>query len=371
VALLLQRIKEQALSGDHSVLCKRYTNQNTDNLEQSGALDAWGAAASADTTRSSHADWSVNYGATDGVRRCTAQWGAPVTTHSSLADFQKSGLRSESIHTIYGNQFPLDIYVKPVLNRPLLVCFHGAAPEGRAFTLPIFAGLDLAAHLDCALVACSDASLHLSPELRIGWFYGTNRMKLGELLHVALQKIIDDLRAPRVLFIGGSAGGFAAISMAQRYPDATTLVWNPQLSLRTYNKSLVESYFRLAFGLKAYSSALEFIDSNAGLDLVRDSVFARLARTFYLQNSDDHHHVSRQLSPLLLSLGRRAIGQAREFDDLILPSLRLFLSPWGVGHIPPPRSFLAALVKSILLARDLNLATSPRSIRDLLIDHLH
>lgn len=76
-----------------------------------------------------------------------------------------------------------------------------------------------------------DPMYKLYPGLRTGWYYGRPDAPLLDELHRALESFRAALGAERkdVLFVGSSAGGYAALYLCDRMKGSSCVAMNPQL----------------------------------------------------------------------------------------------------------------------------------------------
>lgn len=274
------------------------------------------------------------------------RWSAEHVNYATVDEFLDGSIMpGKAVHSIHGEQLPLDIYTDLTSGRPLLVSFHGAIPEDVIPTLPVFSGHDLASALSTSLVAFSDPCLYLDPELRIGWFSGTERLRLQSLLPRLLKSLIQRSQPSKLIFLGGSAGGFAALLFSRAFPEALCLAWNPQTNLLAFDQQPVDDYCRVAFNLCTRKEIERYVGRFVTYDLTIENDCA-LAYTLYVQNMSDSH-VCHHLKPLLRGLGCH-LELDRSFYGAISDRFWLCLDDWGDGHIPPPRSFILSSLQGLI-----------------------
>lgn len=135
---------------------------------------------------------------------------------------------------------PLDVSYKPGSRPILFVIFHGAVDQ-KTRPLPFFQ-----AHFSAAFgahqLSMSDPTLTRSPDLKTGWYAGTDDLPLQQLLPRFFERVSDALSVKRVVYFGGSAGGFAALFYSHAHPGSLALAANPQTTLHSYLPGPVTTY---------------------------------------------------------------------------------------------------------------------------------
>ncbi|MCA0930413.1 hypothetical protein [Ruegeria profundi] len=123
----------------------------------------------------------------------------------------------------------------------LVICFHGAT-DRKKIALPRFqAALD-AGPLAAYLSIC-DPTLDAHEALRLGWYSGADNFPLRSILKEVLHNTIAKLRPRRILFFGGSGGGYAALLYARSVAGSVSLTINPQTDILSYYSGHVGDYF--------------------------------------------------------------------------------------------------------------------------------
>jgi hypothetical protein len=132
-----------------------------------------------------------------------------------------------------------------------------------------------------------------------------------------------------VIFVGGSAGGFASLVLSHDMEDSIALVWNPQTNFQKYYKRSVNSYLDCCW--PDGSSSIPRSAVTSAVDLYSDKPGNNIV--LYMQEESDTHHVNEHLRPFEERVGA---------DNNIL----FYKSHWGSGHAPAPKS----LIKEVLSA---------------------
>jgi hypothetical protein len=282
----------------------------------------------------------------------------PYHEHKSIDAFMQAGI-ANGLHSIFSEGVPIDIHANINKGCPLVVFFNGNAPRSDSFKLPTFAGLGvLPQKLGVSRICVNDPSLYLSPDLCLSWYCGSSELALQQVLPSILARVFEVAQPSRIIFTGGSGGGFASMYYSRFFPGSLAFVWNPQTDILEYNPAHVTKYASTAFGCKE-----DILSVRITLPSLIDVKISRFYSTnknnvLYLQNRSDWH-VKKHLMPFL----KEALG----LDDLpavasglIRPDFYLHLGEWGNGHIPPPKDLIAAILR--------HLTTSGSRLDDVLKD---
>jgi hypothetical protein len=283
--------------------------------------------------------------------RSLERWKVRTTEHASVAGFLGQRQLPNGIHTINGAESPIDILIRARPGAPVIFSFHGNTPRSPELQLPVFTGLNVTKDLDASLVALSDPTLNLDADLRLGWFAGSAGLRLQTVLPTILAHIAAVLAAPRIIFFGGSGGGFAALYYAAGFPDSLSVVWNPQTDIRRYNPPHIEDYGRVAFGWGSLDETRDRLADEIVPALAQVYASGRDNLVLYLQNASDGH-VANHMLPLLdaMNAPTAEIGEGQPFSGPITKSVWVHLGQWGTGHASPPVDFHRALLTSLLAA---------------------
>lgn len=257
-----------------------------------------------------------------------------VSEFSCPADFLTANVTPPGISTIYHGNLPVDIMVSPANADTTIFFFHGAIEKH--FTIPVLSGLGISGGIDANRVFVSDPSLVLDNTLMLSWYAGNKHQPdLQDLLTEIFSKIAWDLGSKRVIFFGGSGGGFASLYFAHSFEDSLALVFNPQTSIAKYSQRAVDDYTQKAFSIsRDDSEPLGVLPKSVTHDLCRLYRKRTSATVAYMQNLNDVTHVERHLHPLL--------AQAHPENTILT-----LVQPWRDGHTPPPKELLTNLLDTM------------------------
>lgn len=256
----------------------------------------------------------------------------PTHQFGSIAEFM-SGPVPEGLLTIGYNGSPLDILNQPTGAKTTIVTFHTALSP-KMLTTPVFSGAGLTEGLDLNLVFISDPTLEHDDSLKLSWFAGNKQQRLQRDLPAVLRHIIDSQGADNVIFFGASGGGFAALYYSSFFPGSLAIPLNPQIVIKDFPEESVVAYTKVAFDAPSIEAARRVLADEVTGDLRHVYRGGHTNTVAYVQNTMDTHHLYRHLTHFL-----RATPQT--------PAINLFMADWGRGHVPPPKDFLAKMMKEI------------------------
>lgn len=164
------------------------------------------------------------------------------------ADFQSNyGKRVRIIIQAHYSQLPLDMLYIPRDRRELLVGFHGAElqKEGK---FPKFQFLrSFIPDRTESLLFVSDSTLLMPGMGNIGWMVGNSSIDIGIAYQKAIHAMVASLGVGKVVLVGHSAGGTAAIRVGAGIPNSTAVAVNPQLSAALHRSWVVTKIRKALF----------------------------------------------------------------------------------------------------------------------------
>ncbi|WP_402374266.1 heparinase II/III domain-containing protein [Isoptericola rhizosphaerae] len=216
----------------------------------------------------------------------------------------------------------------------LFVALSGAVDRGRT-SLPLFQGLGAHADLPGSSLFFSDPTLELDADLRLGWYLGTSQIDLHAVIASIVERAASLLGAGRIVLVGGSGGGFAALQIAAHLSGATVVAFSPQTSINRYHPRFRDHALRAVFGpLGPSTGDLERLDvtSRYSRDRIR-------ANVHYIQNTGDVFHVDNHVRPFLDALARSPLEGRFQYEEVSM----------GKGHTSPARD---VYVRALMAASD-------------------
>jgi hypothetical protein len=291
---------------------------------------------------------------------------APVIRWNTAGQFdaRHAGRVHHVVEPGEGQDYPLRCLIQSNASDTLLVVSHGALPREK-YSLPRFEWLASLGNRAENLMFLADTALEPFDDLELAWFTGSAKDDLSSRYAELVSRTAMQLGATKVLFMGGSGGGFASLALASKTPGSRALVFNPQTNIRRYWAKSVRQYVGRLFP--------EFDSANAlGTLGVRTNLATRLAtetaadhQVLYVQNDDDGHHLENHLRPFAASRGMEP--RSGVSDD---GNTRLVVEHFATGHNMPYRAVLNPFVNLALANWGGPLEHDPHSPENLAVSGL-
>lgn len=261
------------------------------------------------------------------------RWNRPHFAHESMTGDIHSG-----IHTVLVNGLNVDFIFRSNGSSDLVVWFAGAAPMGeKPATLPYFAGVKLADEMDDHDHLCI-ADPSLTEELRLGWYVGTSALNQQDVTQRLVDWLVEAKGYRRVIYVGSSGGGFAALEASSRRQDSLAITSNPQTQIDQYYKGHIERFRRRGF---PDVPAVQEIEGRTVSLLNIDS-----RPMVYLQNVNDDFHINAHAKPYFSARGYDDLTYSAGAVTLADHGIALCTGDWGKAHTAPPRGVFAALIRA-------------------------
>lgn len=212
----------------------------------------------------------------------------------------------------------------------LVVTFPGAVNR-RAIELPYFEwGRSMASRSESYL-RLSDPTLRLNDHLSLGWFIGHGDCNMHHGAAAFIAETAASLGASRVVTVGSSGGGFAALAVAAHIPDSTGLAFSPSTTVDRVSPGHTANLLRAAFPEMAdYSELHATWPERVSLEALYAT--DRPNKFYLIQNAGDDSRMGRSFIPFAASLGLGPDGGSTAGGRW-----NLIVEPHGDGHIPPPK----------------------------------
>ncbi|MDR2015802.1 MAG: hypothetical protein LBP99_09350 [Azoarcus sp.] len=224
-----------------------------------------------------------------------------------------NGIDTKQAWQITVPEFPRPISLKFInipldglSGKPVVFNFHGAVDRAKR-TVPFFGANYIKSWCPNALViAIADPMLEVHADLRVAWYAGSETLNVPELLRQLVTAILQTLGASRVVFVGASTGGHAALVQSWHVPGSIVVVSNPICSISPYYEPAVREYLQTCWPSLGYpkrgSWPKSFVDFAERLYAERCD-----NNVIYLTNADDRHFW-RQAAPFFYAVRQ---GNAR------------------------------------------------------------
>ena len=250
-----------------------------------------------------------------------------------------------NIQTKNNNKF-IDILIDGIDNLDnssyIIVCLGGAISNRTEKRGPFFSGINITRELNNTLISISDPTLTINNKISIGWYVGNKYIQnFPKLIASILDKISEKL-CKKLLFIGGSAGGYGSLLINSYLKTETiSLIWNPQIKIKNYADSFVKTYEKFALEENQFIDDYENIIS----DLTNINIPKNIS-ILYLQNITDYSHCENQLYPFIKDEKYYKIGRSTLIHDE--NNIIISLGNFGLGHAVPSYKLLLFLIKHLM-----------------------
>lgn len=304
------------------------------------------------------------------ARRRTAEWDdrhhAVVARWNTLEQFDaRQHGRVQHVVAPGSNQLhPLRCLIQDNGSDTLLVISHGALPREK-YSLPRFEWLASLENRAETLMFLADTALEPFDDLELAWFTGSAKDDLTSRYAGLVAQAARQLGATKILFMGGSGGGFASLALAAKTPGSRALVFNPQTNIRKYWAKSVRLYLSRMFPEFDSASQLGTLGVRADLATRRAAEIAADHQIFYVQNDDDGHHLESHLAPFAASRGMEPCTGIS-----VDGNIRLIVEHFAAGHNMPYRVVLNPFVDLALANWDRPLGEDPGSPENLAVSML-
>lgn len=279
--------------------------------------------------------------------RDVKKWGKPEYFHSDIDQFESVSTLESGIHTIMHQGVPIDVLMDVNLGTPLCFIFKGNTRRKATTKLPVFVGFSMVPPGKTSRVSISDPSMYLHPTIGLAWYAGGNDLDLQSVLPRVVQKIVSACSPSKVLMIGGSGGGHAAMYYSRFVKDSLAVAWNPQDDFLNYEENGVIAYVSKAYDVHTVAEAK--LKLSGTIDTEISSFYKRTEPTnyiVYLQNVVDTH-VEKHCRPFMASIGHD-ISYPLSNGQIDERTYLYFSDKWGGDHEPPPKEFLNYMARALI-----------------------
>lgn len=218
------------------------------------------------------------------------------------------GLRFDDGHKAAEHTVPirdgmkLDFYAKLAPADELFISLHGAviAKTGR---YPKYWRVISMRNRVPAFMSIADPTLLLNDreDFCLAWYTGNPEWDPIDEIAIAIRQAMEHVGAKRVVFLGGSGGGHAALRLAAAFPESLAFIQEPQTAVERYSvyhqKLLAESCWPGWSHEEMLEQHPEKFDM---CDLYRRT--DPDCFVYYRQTTGDPHHLKKHLTPFQLAI---------------------------------------------------------------------
>lgn len=233
----------------------------------------------------------------------------PVVRVPSVAEFMplglKGGIRYEAP---LGRGISLESLLVNKGSKVLLVALHGALTRAKV-SLPMFERLTTFGQTKHSLMLFSDPTLRLSDDIDLAWYTGWEGMDIRPIIADWAMRAADAIGAEKIVFYGGSGGGFASLQISAFSPGSIAIAVNPQTEIHGYKVEGIHMgpqrrYVRVVWPELAPVPIANLTDEHDWYSPLGERVSAVQTysrpinnRVLYIQNRNDHSHMDRHYGP--------------------------------------------------------------------------
>lgn len=144
-----------------------------------------------------------------------------------------SGVGASRYRYTYENGFFLDSFFSNKGGETLIVQFHGAIDRGRT-VLPRFERLATLLETEFSSIIFADPTLWINEIIQLAWYTGVPGQKVQENIAFIVTQVAQRFGFKKIICIGASGGGFAALQVSALLPGSVSVAINPQTSISNY-----------------------------------------------------------------------------------------------------------------------------------------
>ncbi|WP_120520428.1 DUF6270 domain-containing protein [Arthrobacter celericrescens] len=269
---------------------------------------------------------------------------APILVWAGLDDFDASreGRTHHRVAPAAGQSYGLCSLIQNNGSDTLLVISHGALNREK-YSLPRFEWLATLEGRPENLMFLADTALEPHDDLELAWFTGSAADDLTERYAELVKRAARQLGARKIVFMGGSGGGFASLALAARTPGSRALVFNPQTNVRKYWLKSVRNYTKRLYPEFASEKQLTGLGARCDLAAAYAAAPQLEHQVLYVQNDDDPHHLENHLGPFAAALGMEPRSGVSADG-----TVRIVVERFAEGHNMPYRTVLNPFVDMVL-----------------------
>jgi len=255
-------------------------------------------------------------------------YSVPVHTTLDPAEFPMD-LAEPAVWSVDCGQLVPSAYFADSPGDVLTVYFHGATDRSR-FTMPRYERLRTMPTLGLGPVMfLSDPCLDLDSRMILSWYVGTEDLDLHRVLAQMVNSYARHKGIEKVLLVGNSGGGFAALQIAAYLEGTQVVSFNPQIQIDRYVPRIASTAHWALFGRETvaddpvHAPRMDLIERYRRIGFDQDVVL--------IQNPGDDMHHTNHFLPFQRAF--RATSNAGR-----LTTHEPYLGP---GHrVPPPQEYL-------------------------------
>lgn len=255
-------------------------------------------------------------------------YSVPVHTTLDAGEFPEE-LEEPAVWSVDCGQLVPSAYFVDAPGDVLTVYFHGATDRSR-FSMPRYERLRTMPTLGLGPVMfLSDPCLDLDSRMMLSWYVGNEELDLHRTLARMVESYAHQKGIEKVLLVGNSGGGFAALQLAAYLEGTRVVSFNPQIQIDRYVPRIATTAHWALFGRDTVSDdpvqapRMDLIERYRRIGFDQDVVM--------IQNPGDDMHHTNHFLPF-----QEAFHASENAERLTSHTPYL-----GPGHrVPPPNEYL-------------------------------
>lgn len=177
------------------------------------------------------------------------RYGVPRVIHNGQSRLRLEGGKAVVNTLKISPTKQLDFYSNLGKADTLIVSFHGAYNGNNPGTYPMFWRIKSLSQKTGAFLAFTDPTRLQGGEqdILVSWFLGKQGWDPQSTILSVVENAMKVSSARRVMFVGGSGGGFAALRASAAVPGSCAFVQDATVGLDKHNPIIVRTYFKKAW----------------------------------------------------------------------------------------------------------------------------
>lgn len=258
----------------------------------------------------------------------------PLRTTRSTSHMPEAPLSDSFIWSIDFGVLTGSALIAPEPGETLVCYFHGATDRTRHATPRYERRRSFATIGEGPVMFFADPTLDLDSQNILTWFMGTDLINLHHLYAEMIDQAVRRFNSQRVVLVGNSGGGFAALQVASYLKGATVITVNGQTGLKQYQPRIAQPAIWASFGDQQKIDHQGVLERSEVIERYRAIGFD--VQVLMHQNSGDDHHLNEHFVPF------RDTYRAESATPDHLSEIVEYL---GDGHLAPKTDDYVKLVQ--------------------------
>ncbi|USY25119.1 hypothetical protein NIZ92_17720 [Alcaligenes sp. 1735tsa3] len=277
-----------------------------------------------------------------------------TSVEEAVPNFSHEGLYSINIgHP----DLPLDLLVKNFNNTrkdTVIIAFAGAVPNRQQKSPPFFEFTGISQQLSSSVpfIAIADPSLYMDQTLNLAWYAGNKYLPDLQQQIARLLDLIAEFYGCRLVLLGASGGGFAALNTLAilSTDNASVFTWNPQIKIANYEAWAVKRYLSTCFEIPS-DEMLTHENLEKAIAKIGVSGEAQHKRgkgkIVYFINDTDIPHIFRHMKKYFQAATMEKIND----QNFLSGNTLVHIGHFGNGHAGPSKDIVIEAVNDVVSDR--------------------